>query len=169
MILDVGFIALGFIFRILAGAIATSTEPSHWLLLCTFTVALFLGFAKRRAELINLGDGAAGFRSVLADYSEGFLDQMIAIVTTTTLICYILYTVDERTASIFGHRGLVVTVPFVMYGIFRYLYLTYHQRAGGSPTKTILMDPLLILNNLCWGAACVAVIYWGDRFADWIP
>lgn len=167
VILDVGFIAFGFILRVLAGAAATGAAASHWLLLCTFNVSLFLGFAKRRAELA--GHGGGDHREVLSRYSEGFLDQMIAVVTSATLVCYILYTVDDRTAEIFGHRGLVVTVPFVMYGIFRYLYLTYHEKEGESPARTILMDPLFLLNNVAWAASCVAIIYWGSRFAEWIP
>ena len=169
VIIDVMMIAAGFILRIMAGAIAAETVASFWLLLCTLNVALFLGFTKRRAELMNLGDDAQEHREVLAHYSEGFLDQMISIVTSATLVCYILYTVDDRTAEMFGHRGLVITVPFVMYGIFRYLYLTYHHQAGGSPTRTILMDPLFLINNVCWAAACVTIIYWGDSLSTWLP
>lgn len=164
VILDVGFIAVGFILRILAGAFATATQPSYWLLLCTLNVALFLGFAKRRAEVMTLGDKAEAHREVLAHYSEGFLDQMISIVTTSTLVCYILYTVDDKTIAYFGTHGLVFTVPFVMYGIFRYLYLTYHLQEGASPTRTVLMDPYFLLNNALWGISCVAIIYWGEQF-----
>ncbi|MEK7793182.1 MAG: decaprenyl-phosphate phosphoribosyltransferase [Candidatus Hydrogenedentota bacterium] len=167
VILDVGFIAVGFILRILAGAYATETTPSYWLVLCTLNVSLFLGFAKRRAELIRLGDSAAEHRAVLEHYSEGFLDQMISIVTTSTLVCYILYTVDDRTVGYVGSYGFIVTIPFVMYGIFRYLYLTYHRDRGGDPTRAILMDPMFLLNNLAWGLACIAVIYWGAQWADW--
>ena len=167
VILDVGFIALGFILRILAGAAATATEPSFWLLLCTLNVSLFLGFAKRRAEVITLGHEKEAHREVLAHYSEGFLDQMISIVTTATLVCYILYTMDANTVEYFGTRGLVLTIPFVMYGIFRYLYMTYHLQEGGSPTKAVLMDPMFLINNALWGAACVAIIYWGDELPVW--
>lgn len=168
VILDVGFIAVGFILRILAGAVATASEPSYWLLLCTLNVSLFLGFAKRRAEVVTLGDKAEEHREVLAHYSEGFLDQMISVVTTTTLVCYILYTVDAKTVDYFGSRALVLTVPFVMYGIFRYLYLTYHRQVGGSPTRAILMDPVFLINNVCWGATCLWVIYWGDWISGWM-
>lgn len=169
VIVDVMMIAAGFILRIVAGAIAADTIASYWLLLCTLNVALFLGFTKRRAEIMNLGDDAQDHREVLAQYSEGFLDQMISVVTSATLVCYILYTVDERTADMFGHRGLVITVPFVMYGIFRYLYLTYHHRAGDSPTRTILMDPLFLINNVCWAIVCVLIIYRGDSLSSWLP
>ena len=168
VILDVAFIAVGFILRIAAGAVATETIPSYWLILCTLNVSLFLGFAKRRAEVIALGDDKHKHREVLAHYSEGFLDQMISVVTTTTLLCYILYTVDPRTMEYFGTRALVLTVPFVMYGIFRYLYLTYHLENGGSPTRAILMDPLFLINNALWGLACIAIIYWGEYFPYWM-
>lgn len=168
VIIDVAFIAVGFIMRIMAGALATGTEPSYWLLLCTLNVSLFLGFAKRRSEIMSLGDRAEEHREVLAHYSEGFLDQMISIVTSATLVCYILYTVDDRTVEYFGSRGLVLTVPFVMYGIFRYLYLTYHRDEGGSPTRAVLMDPVFLINNLCWGLTCAAIVYWDDGLARWI-
>jgi 4-hydroxybenzoate polyprenyltransferase len=167
VILDVGFIAVGFILRILAGAYATETTPSYWLVLCTLNVSLFLGFTKRRAELIRLGESAAEHRAVLEHYSEGFLDQMISIVTTSTLVCYILYTVDDRTVGYVGSYGFIVTIPFVMYGIFRYLYLTYHRDRGGDPSQAILTDPMFLLNNLAWGVACIAVIYLGEQWADW--
>lgn len=167
VILDVGFISVGFILRILAGAAATATLPSYWLLLCTLNVSLFMGFAKRRAEVLALGDQAEAHREVLAHYSEGFLDQMISIATSATLVCYILYTVDDRTSENFGSRALVLTVPFVMYGIFRYLYLTYHLDEGGSPTKAVLMDAVFLINNACWGLSCIAIIYWGDTLSEW--
>lgn len=168
VILDVAFIALGFVLRIMAGALATDTEPSFWLLLCTVNISLFLGFAKRRAELLSLGDQAVTHREVLEHYSPGFLDQMISIVTTTTLVCYILYTIDDRTVEYFGTRSLIITVPFVMYGIFRYLYLTYHRSEGGSPTRLLLMDPLFLINNVLWVLACIGIIYWNLDISAWI-
>ncbi len=168
VILDVGFIAVGFILRIMAGALAADAPPSYWLILCTLNVSLFLGFAKRRAEVVTLGDEAGHHRAVLADYSVGFLDQMISIVTTSTLICYILYTVDERTIEHFGTRWLVATVPFVMYGIFRYLFLSYHRQEGGSPTRVVLTDPLFLGNNALWALSCVVLIYWGRDMEGWI-
>lgn len=169
VILDVAFIAFSFVLRILAGAAATGAVPSFWLLLCTINVSLFLGFAKRRAELIALEDSANEHRKVLEHYSHDFLDQVMSVVTTTTLICYILYTIDARTVEYFGTRGLVVTVPFVMYGIFRYLYLSYHRSEGGSPTRALLIDLPFLINNLCWGISCVIIIYWRDALGDWFP
>lgn len=168
VILDVAFIAVGFILRIVAGAVATATTPSYWLILCTLNVSLFLGFAKRRAEVVALGADARNHREVLEHYSVGFLDQMISIVTTSTIVSYILYTIDDKTYEYFGTHALILTVPFVMYGIFRYLYLTYHLKEGASPTKTILMDPVFLINNALWGLTCIAIIYWGDKFARWI-
>ncbi len=164
VILDVMCIATGFILRLLAGAYATDVEPSYWLILCTLNVSLFLGFVKRRAELVVLGNAASEHRSVLADYSETFLDQMISIVTSATLICYILYTVDVRTVTDVHHtRMLVATVPFVMYGVFRYLYLTYHLKQGGSPTKAILVDKAFLANIFLWAFACALIIYQHDK------
>jgi 4-hydroxybenzoate polyprenyltransferase len=165
VILDVGFIAVGFVLRIMAGAVAVSAPPSAWLILCTINVSLFLGFAKRRAEVVSLGDDAHTHREVLAHYSVGFLDQMISVVTSSTLVCYILYTVDETTVAYFGNQGFVATVPFVMYGIFRYLYLTYHRDEGGSPTRAVLTDPMFLINNLLWGIACIVILYWGNDIA----
>lgn len=169
VILDVGFIAFSFILRILAGAAATDSALSFWIVLCTVNVALFLGFAKRRAELMTLKETANDHRRVLEHYSEGFLDQMISIVTTTTLVSYILYTIDDRTVENFGTRGLVLTVPFVMYGIFRYLYVSYHRSEGGSPTRVVLLDVPFLINNVCWGMACVLIIYFQEDLAGWFP
>ncbi|HOS04250.1 MAG TPA: decaprenyl-phosphate phosphoribosyltransferase [Candidatus Hydrogenedentes bacterium] len=159
VIMDVMFIAVGFLLRILAGAFATFTEPSYWLLLCTLNISLFLGFVKRRSELISLADGAVTHRRVLEHYSPAFLDQMIAIVTSTTLVCYILYTVDARTVHVFNTRMLILSVPSVMYGLFRYLYLSYHLNEGGSPSRAVVMDKPFLANIAIWGLICLGVIY----------
>ena len=169
VILDVMFIAVGFILRILAGAAATAVNPSYWLILCTLNVSLFLGFTKRRAEIIELETDAHSHRAVLAHYSQAFLDQMIAIVTGATLVCYILYTVDERTVAVFGTYGLVATVPFVMYGLFRYLYLGYHLHEGGNPSELVVKDVPLVINGILWILACIIVIYWGPMISDLMP
>lgn len=168
VILDVMTLAAGFVLRVVVGAFAVHVAASYWLLLCTFTVALFLGFGKRRAELIMLETSAATHRPVLDHYSTVFLDQMIAIVTSATLVCYILYTVDRRTVEVFETRLLVLTVPFVLYGLFRYLYLLYHRRRGDSPTSTILLDPAFLVNGILWAAACAAIIYGHDTIDQWI-
>lgn len=169
VILDVMFIAVGFILRILMGAATTEVEPSYWLILCTLTLSLFLGFTKRRAELVALRNDAQVHREVLEHYSLAFVDQMVAIVTGTTLVCYILYTVDAHTREIFGTRGLVATVPFVLYGMFRYLYLAYHRNEGGNPSKTIAKDLPFVINLVLWGLVCVLVVYAGGRIHTYLP
>jgi 4-hydroxybenzoate polyprenyltransferase len=161
VIIDVLIIAAGFVLRILAGAAAIQAMPSTWLILCAITISLFLGFTKRRAEVVLLGDKAHEHRRVLAHYSTAFLDQMISVATAATVVCYILYTVDERTVELVGSRLLVFTVPFVLYGIFRYLYLVYHAEAGGDPTRTVFTDVPLLLTGAGWGALCVTVIIFG--------
>ncbi|MHB1191384.1 MAG: decaprenyl-phosphate phosphoribosyltransferase, partial [Armatimonadota bacterium] len=133
MILDVFAIAAGFVLRVVAGAEAISVEVSSWLLVCTMLLALFLGLAKRRHELAILDTGAAMHRKSLSGYTTGLLDQMISVVTSATLISYALYTMSEETIHKFGTTKLVYTVPFVLYGIFRYLYLVYSRNEGGSP------------------------------------
>lgn len=168
VILDVMFIALGFALRVLLGAFAVSVAPSYWLFLCTINVSLFLGFGKRRAEVMSLADTAVSHRRVLEHYSPAFLDQMIAIVTSATLVCYILYTVDRRTVEVFDTNLLVLTIPFVLYGVFRYLYLLYHRSQGDSPTTTILLDWAFLLNAALWAAACIVVIYAHDWLEQWI-
>jgi 4-hydroxybenzoate polyprenyltransferase len=168
VILDVMILASGFVLRVLLGAFAVQVPASYWLILCTFTAALFLGFGKRRAELLMLESSASNHRRVLDHYSPAFLDQMIAIVTSATLLCYILYTVDRRTVETYGTHLLVLTVPFVLYGLFRYLYLLYQRALGGSPTNAILFDPAFLINGVLWAAACVAVIYGHDTTDQWI-
>jgi len=166
VIIDVLIISAGFVLRILAGAAAIPAMPSTWLILCAITISLFLGFTKRRAEVVLLGDKAHEHRRVLAHYSTAFLDQMISIATAATVVCYILYTVDERTVELVGSRLLLLTVPFVLYGIFRYLYLVYHAEAGGDPTRTVFTDVPLLVTGAGWGAMCVTVIIFGRGILD---
>jgi 4-hydroxybenzoate polyprenyltransferase len=169
VILDVMIIAFGFILRVLGGALAVAVAPSHWLLLCTLNIALFLAFTKRRAELIALEHEAANHRKVLAEYSHGFLDQAISIVTGATLVCYILYTVDDRTIATFETQALVATVPFVLYGLFRYLYLGFHRDDGGSPTSAVLTDVPFLINLALWALVCLGIVYWGPQLGHWLP
>ncbi len=161
VIIDVLVIATGFVLRILAGAAALSVLPSAWLILCGVMISLFLGFTKRRVEVVQLGKKASEHRKVLAHYSPAFLDQMISIVTAATVVGYVLYTVDSRTVELVGSRALILSVPLVLYGIFRYLYLVYHSETGGDPTRTVFTDiPLLITGGL-WGILCIIVIVFG--------
>jgi 4-hydroxybenzoate polyprenyltransferase len=166
VIIDVLIISAGFVLRILAGAAAIPAMPSTWLILCAITISLFLGFTKRRAEVVLLGDKAHEHRRVLAHYSTAFLDQMISIATAATVVCYILYTVDARTVELVGSRLLLLTVPFVLYGIFRYLYLVYHAEAGGDPTRTVFTDVPLLITGVGWGAMCITVIVFGRGITD---
>lgn len=159
VILDVMCLGLFFLLRVVAGAVVISVTVSEWLLICSAILALFLGFNKRRHELIITGKQAAEHRQVLGKYSIYFIDQMISVLTASTVIFYTLYTVDDRTVEHFGSNGLLFTVPFVYYGIFRYLYLVHKRRQGGDPSRIILKDKMLQLNILFWLAAAVGVIY----------
>ena len=159
VILDVFAIASGFVLRVVGG-VAIQVEISHWLLLCTTLLALFLGFSKRRYELVLLGEEAAGHRQVLEEYSPYFLDMMIGIVTASTVMSYAFYTVSEETVRKFHTRGLLLTLPFVLYGIFRYLYLVYHKDQGGDPTQSLLADRPMVINLCLWVLTAGVILYW---------
>jgi len=159
VIIDVLTLSTGFVLRAVAGAVAIGVPISHWLLVCTTLLALFIGLSKRRHELTLLTDGAAGHRSILREYSPYLLDQMISVVTAATLVAYSLYTFSSETAERLGSDRLGLTVPFVLYGIFRYLYLVHQRNEGGSPSELLLTDrPLLVCVGL-WAAAVVLVLY----------
>jgi len=159
VILDIMCIAFGFVLRILAGTTLGRITPSDWLIVCTMTISLFLGFSKRRNELVFMVNHADDQRKVLADYSLPFLDQMIAMVTACTVMSYILYTVSSETVARFGTRNLIFTIPFVLFGIFRYLYLTYHKRRSEEPTDLILRDFPSLFNILLWLGMVILIIY----------
>ena len=162
VILDVMTIAAGFVLRVLAGAAIIAVPTSEWLIICTVLLSLFLGFSKRRHELTILEGAADDHRAVLQHYSPYFLDQMIGIVTASTVMSYILYTISDDTVAKFGTKNLLFTVPFVLYGIFRYLYLVHKRDEGGDPTKLALSDRPLLVNVILWIAAASAIIYhWG--------
>lgn len=159
VILDVFVIAGGFILRVLAGGLAIDVSISHWLLICTLLLALFLAMSKRRHELILLEEEASGHRPILQEYSPYLLDQMIAVVTASTVIAYCLYTISPETAAKFGTHELIYTVPFVIYGIFRYLYLVHQKSEGGTPEYLLLRDRPLLLDILFWIIAASLIIY----------
>jgi 4-hydroxybenzoate polyprenyltransferase len=159
VILDIMCIAFGFVLRILAGTTLAGIIPSDWLIVCTMTISLFLGFSKRRNELVFMVNHTDNQRKVLADYSIPFLDQMIAMVTACTVMSYILYTVSSETIARFGTRNLIFTIPFVLFGIFRYLYLIYHKRTIEEPTDLILMDFSSLFNILLWLGTIILIIY----------
>jgi|SRR5262245_13345982 len=160
VILDVFAIASGFVLRVAGGALVIQVEISHWLFLCTTLLALFLGFSKRRHELGVLQARAEAHRQVLADYSPHFLDMMIAIVTASTVMCYALYTVSDDTVRRFHTHALLLTLPFVLYGIFRYLYLIHNRNEGGDPTQTVLADVPMLVDLGLWALTAGLIIYW---------
>lgn len=159
VIIDVMGVAAGFLLRVVAGATAISVAISSWLLLCTTLLALFLGFGKRRHELVLLEVNASSHRPILTEYSPYFLDQMISVVTTSTLVTYALYTMSPEVHRKLGTPYLGLTIPFVLYGIFRYLYLIHQKMEGGDPTQAMLTDRPLLVNIVLWGVAVVAILY----------
>jgi 4-hydroxybenzoate polyprenyltransferase len=161
VLLDILIIALGFVLRAVAGVEALSPVPeiSTWLLVCTFFLALFLAVAKRRHERTLLMEGAQSHRKTLAEYPPALLDQFIAIVTAATILGYTLYTVSPQTVEKLGTHRLVYTVPFVVYGVFRYLYLVFQKGEGGSPSEILLSDGPLLVNILLWVGMVLVMLY----------
>lgn len=159
VILDVMCIAMGFVLRVLAGTTLAGVSPSDWLFICAISISLFLGFSKRRHELALIGSSANHHRKVLSDYSIPFLDQMIAVATACTVMSYALYTISPETIGRFKTRNLVITIPFVLYGIYRYLYLIHQKATGGNPTRAVLTDFPLLINGILWMAAVILIIY----------
>jgi 4-hydroxybenzoate polyprenyltransferase len=159
VILDVLTIAIGFVLRAVAGAVVIQVPISHWLLVCTVLLALFLALSKRRHELVLLSESAIEHRRILGEYSPYLLDQMIGVVTASTLIAYIFYTFSPETLQKFGTGNLGLTIPFPLYGIFRYLYLVHQKEGGGSPAEMLLTDRPLLICVALWAAAVVFIIY----------
>lgn len=159
VIIDALTIAAGFVLRAAAGAVAIAVPISHWLLVCATLLALFLSFSKRRHELTLLADGAIEHRPILHEYSPYLLDQMIAVVTASTLVAYAVYATSNETAERLGTTRLGLTIPFVLYGIFRYLYLVHQKREGGSPTAMLVTDGPLLTCVALWGLAVALILY----------
>ena len=159
VLVDVFVIASGFVLRVLGGALAIHVEISAWLIVCTTLLALFLALSKRRHELVLLGENAAHHRSNLTHYSPYLLDQLIAIVTASTLMSYVLYTLSDDVHTKFPGKRLELTVPFVLFGIFRYLYLVHQREEGGNPARLLFSDPVLLAVVLMWAASVVVIIY----------
>jgi len=159
VILDVLTIAFGFVLRAVAGAVAIDVLISHWLLVVTILLALFLGLSKRRHELVMLADGATGHRQSLGEYSPYLLDQMISVVTASTLVAYIFYCISPETSQKFGTDLLGLTIPFPLYGIFRYLYLVHQREGGGSPSQMLMNDRPLLVCVALWALAVVVIVY----------
>jgi len=159
-ILDVMAISIGFVLRAIAGGTAIDVEASFWLLLCTFLLALFLALSKRRHELVFLSEDAAKHRTNLAEYSPYLLDQMIGVATASTVLAYTLYTVSPETTAKFGTDKLSFTVPFVIFGIFRYLYLIHQKNEGGRPSMLLISDKPLLISIILWILTCVGILYY---------
>ena len=159
VILDALSISLGFVLRAVAGGLAVRVQISDWLLVCTLLLALFLALAKRRHELTSLSDQARGHRKILAEYSPYLLDQMIQIVGASCVTAYAFYTLAPETHEKYQTNALAWTIPFVIYGVFRYLYLVHQKEQGGSPTEILVTDRPLLLTVALWALVIVAIVY----------
>jgi 4-hydroxybenzoate polyprenyltransferase len=159
VIIDVLTIAIGFVLRAAAGAVAIDVAISPWLYVLTILLALFLALSKRRHELVLLADRATGHRPILEEYSPYLLDQMTSVVTASTLVAYAMYTVNPETIAKFHTNKLGLTLPFPLYGIFRYLYLVHQKEGGGSPSEMLLNDKPLLACVALWAAAVALIIY----------
>ena len=159
VIIDVLTIAIGFVLRAVAGAVAIDVPISHWLLILTILLALFLALSKRRHELVLLADGATSHRPILEEYSPYLLDQMIAVVTASTLVTYVISTVSAETVQKYHTDYLGLTLVFPLYGIFRYLYLVHQKEGGGSPADMLLNDRPLLACVALWAMTVTAIIY----------
>lgn len=159
VIIDVLTIAIGFVLRAAAGAVVIDVPISNWLLVVTILGALFLALSKRRHELVLLGDEATSHRASLQEYSPYLLDQMISVVTASTLVAYAFYTISAETVEKFHTNHLGLTLPFLLYGIFRYLYLVHQKEGGGSPAEMLLNDRPLLACVALWALAVALIIY----------
>lgn len=159
VILDVMAIASGFVIRAAAGGVVIAVPVSPWLIICTFLLMLFLGFAKRRHELTLLEGKATDHRASLQEYSPYFLDQMISVVTASTVVAYAIYTVSPEVQERLGTELLYLTIPFVLFGIFRYLYLVHRREEGGNPTQILLSDRPLMADVLLWVLTSAFLLY----------
>lgn len=159
VILDAMTIATGFVLRAVGGGVAIGVHVSPWLIMCTFLLALFLGFSKRRHEVVLLEGDASSHRESLREYSPYFLDQMISVVTASTVVAYAIYTVSPEVREKLHTDALYLTIPFVLYGIFRYLYLVHQREGGGNPTTELLTDRPLWVNVLLWIGTAIWLLY----------
>jgi 4-hydroxybenzoate polyprenyltransferase len=162
VVLDVMAIAIGFVLRAVAGGLVIDVHISNWLLICTMLGALFLGLAKRRHEMTLLAEGAGGHRKILEEYDTYLLDQMIGVVAAATMVAYIIYCASPETHAYFGTEWMVLTTPFPIYGLFRYMYLVHRKAGGGNPSDLLLSDRPLLACVLLWGLTSVLIIYRGS-------
>lgn len=157
VIIDVFVIAAGFVLRAAAGAVVIGVPISPWLYVCTVLLSLFIGFSKRRHELVLLDDNAGSHRKILDDYSPALLDELIAVVAAATIMAYSLYTFSA--ANLPEDHSMMLTIPFVVYGLFRYLFLVHQKNSGGAPEQVLLDDLPLLISILLWGASAALILY----------
>ncbi len=168
ILVDVFVIAAGFMLRVLAGALAITVLISPWLVLCTLFVSVFLAISKRRGELLLTHHSAGyGGREVLHEYDLGLMDQLMTIAASGMAISYALYTVADRTVTIFGTENLIFTTVFVLFGIFRYLFLVRKNEQDDSPAHLLVSDGAMVVNVVAWFVSCVMIIYW-DEIRSWL-
>jgi 4-hydroxybenzoate polyprenyltransferase len=160
VIVDAMSIALSFVIRAYAGAVVVGVPASKWLLINTLLLALFLSFGKRRHELILLEEGATAHRRILSRYSPYLLDQLIGVTTASVVVMYMLYSFSTEVSDKLGTENLFLTIPFVVYGVFRYLYLIHKEDRGGSPTKVLITDRPILLTVTLWLLTVLLVLYW---------
>lgn len=158
VIVDVFVIAAGFVLRAAAGAVVIGVPISPWLYVCTVLLSLFIGFAKRRHELVLLDDNAAAHRKILDDYSPALLDELIAVVSAATIMAYSLYTFSAPNLP--ANHAMMLTIPFVVYGLFRYLFLVHRKNGGGAPEQVLLDDLPLLGSLVLWGVVAAAILYY---------
>lgn len=157
VIVDVFVIAAGFVLRAMAGAVVLGVPISPWLYVCTVLLSLFIGFSKRRHELVLLDDNAAAHRKILDDYSPALLDELIAVVSAATIMAYSLYTFSAPNLP--ANHAMMLTIPFVLYGLFRYLFLVHRKNVGGAPEQVLLDDVPLLGSLVLWGVVAAVILY----------
>jgi len=168
VIVDVFIVAAGFMLRVLAGVFAIEVEISSWLILCTLFVSVFLAVSKRRGELmLSAATDSYASRPVLKQYDVAFMDQIMTVAASGMAISYALYTVAERTVTIYGTENLIFTTVFVLFGIFRYIFLMRGRKTDDNPMHLLLSDAPLMVNILLWFITCVFIIYYHDT-TRWI-
>jgi 4-hydroxybenzoate polyprenyltransferase len=160
VIIDIFTIAAGFVLRAIAGALVLDIAITPWLLLCMGLLAIFLGLGKRRAELVLLEQGAASHRKILQEYSIPMIDQMLSIVTAATIMAYTLFTFTSKTMPTEPYPYMMLTVPVVIYAIFRYLYLIHHKGGGGSPEEMVFTDVPFAASIVVWGGMVLTLLIW---------
>lgn len=166
VILDVMLVANGFLLRAAGGAFAIDVTASPWLVLCTLTLALLVAFGKRRHELTLVSD-AGTHRRTLTEYSAEFLDQSMSMAAASAMVMYSLFTVSPYVVQTYGSQALVLSVPMLLYAVFRFVFLVRQQNMGGEPTKMFVTDKPMLINGLLWFAVCIYAIYGPSEWLPW--